>query len=169
MPESADDVSTKNRTLATPQERVEATESYESYLRTRGIRDTRARRQVLAVSFDLPGHFEADQVLYLLRERGAKVGKATVYRTLPMLVECGVLQEARFDAKRTHYKFAFGRSRRDQLICRRCGRIIEFESEDVLRIRSRIGETHKFHVTGHRFQLTGLCQTCVASCPLGLS
>lgn len=150
-------------------ERRAAFDALAGYIRARGIRDTQARRKVLAVALDLPGHFEAEQVLYLLRERGARVGKATVYRTLPLLVDSGILQEVRFDTKRVHYKFALGRSKQDQLICRRCGRIIEFESADVTALRSRIAAEHRFHVVSHRFQLSGLCHTCATNCPLGPS
>ena len=58
--------------------------AFRRYLRTNGIKDTVARRIILDAALDLHEHFEAEQVLYLLRERGEKVGKATVYRTLPL-------------------------------------------------------------------------------------
>lgn len=153
----------RESTLPSPNERAAATEAYAAFIKERGIRDTQARRRILAAVFDLPGHFEADQVLYLLRERGAKVGKATLYRTLPLLVEAGVLQIVRFDTRRAHYKFVLGRSPRDQLLCRRCGRIIEFESPEIIDLRARIADDHGFELLGHRFQLTGLCPACTRS------
>ncbi|MCO6437664.1 MAG: transcriptional repressor [Phycisphaerae bacterium] len=140
--------------------------AFREFLRKRGIKYTTARRKILDAVLDLHEHFEAEQVLYLLRDRGEKVGKATVYRTLPLLVECGVLKQVRFEVKQAHYEHAFGQGPHDHMVCRRCGRIIEFGAEEVLELRQRIGRRHHFHVTGHRFQLTGLCWECSTACPV---
>jgi Fur family transcriptional regulator, ferric uptake regulator len=139
---------------------------FTEYLRQQGIKNTQARRKVLETVLKLPGHFEAEQVLYHLRERGEKVGKATVYRTLPLLVDCGILAQVRFDARRAHYKFALGEDPHDHMVCRRCGRIIEFASQELVQLRTRIAQRHRFHVISHRLQLSGLCWECSVSCPV---
>ena len=95
------------------------------------------------------------------------MGKATVYRTLPLLVDCGILKQVRFDVKQAHYEHAFGEAPHDHMVCRRCGRIVEFTSGEITSLRRRIAQQHHFHVTGHRFQLTGLCWECSINCPLG--
>lgn len=136
------------------------------YVRSRGINYTRARQHILDGVLDLNGHFEAEQVLYLLRERGLKVGKATVYRTLPLLVDCGILKQVRFDARRAHYEHAFGEDPHDHMLCRRCGRIIEFASADVRTLCANLARRHHFHVINHRFQILGLCWECSTACPV---
>ncbi len=60
------------------------------YSKRRGIKYTGARRKILDAVLQMEDHFEAEQVLYLLREQGLKVSKATVYRTLPLHVDCGI-------------------------------------------------------------------------------
>jgi Fur family ferric uptake transcriptional regulator len=141
-------------------ERSEPTERFSEYLRDRGVKFTAARRRILEAALDLGEYFEAEQVLYLLRERGQKVGKATVYRTLPLLVGAGILRPVRFDVKQTHYERADGQTSGDHLVCKRCGRVVRFASEEVSALRDRIAKRQQFQVLGHRFQIAGLCREC---------
>lgn len=140
--------------------------AFRAYLHGRGIRNTSARRKILDAVLDLHEHFEAEQVLYLLKERGSNVGKATVYRTLPLLVDCGILKQVQFDVKQAHYEHAFGAGPHDHMVCRRCGRIVEFASDEVVALRQKIGRRHHFHVVSHRLQLSGLCWECSVACPV---
>ena len=146
----------------------ELRDAFRKYLRDHGIKCTGARRKILDAVLELRDHFEAEQVLDLLKERGWKVGKATVYRTLPLLVGCGILKKVRFDVKQAHYEHAFGESPHDHMVCRRCGRIIEFSSDEVEELRALIAKRYRFHVTGHRFQLSGVCWDCVLNCPVAV-
>ncbi len=141
-------------------------QAFRKYLKRHGIKHTVARRKILDAVLELHGHFEAEQALNLLHEHGHNVGKATVYRTLPLLVDCGILKQVRFEVKQAHYEHAFGEGPHDHMICRRCGRITEFASEDVLELCARIARRHHFHVTGHRFQFFGLCWECSIRCPV---
>lgn len=143
-------------------------EAFEAHLRSRRIKVTAPRRAVLEAVLGLNEHFEAEQVLYSLRERGRRVGKATVYRTLPLLVDCGILKQVRFDVKQAHYEHAFGEDPHDHMVCRRCGRIVEFGSEEVIALRQRIAQRFRFHVISHRFQLSGLCWECSTACPVAM-
>ncbi len=144
----------------------ELRDAFRKFLKSRSVKWTSARERILEAVLDLHDHFEAEQVLYLLHDRGSRVSKATVYRTLPLLVECGILKQVRFDVKQAHYEHAFGEDPHDHMVCRRCGRIVEFASEEVTELCTRIGRRHHFHVTSHRFQLTGLCWECSVKCPV---
>ncbi|HNQ23766.1 MAG TPA: transcriptional repressor [Phycisphaerae bacterium] len=143
----------------------EAQAAFRCYLHDRGIRYTRPRRLILEFVLQLDDHFEAEHLVEALRRQGLPVSKATVYRTLPLLVSCGILRQVRFDAKQAHYERAFGAGPHDHMVCRRCGRIIEFAANDVLKLRRRIARAHHFHVISHRFQISGLCWECSITCP----
>ncbi len=143
----------------------EAKESFRNYLRQHRIKLTGARERILHTVMDIHDHFEAEQVLYLLRERGEKVGKATVYRTLPLLVQAGILRQTRFDVKHVHYELALGEAPHDHMVCRRCGRILEIQSDELLRLRRRVADRHGFRALGHRFQISGICGDCSAVDP----
>jgi Fur family ferric uptake transcriptional regulator len=142
-----------------------AHEAFKSFLKKRGIKFTSPRKRILEAVLEMSDHFEAEQLLFALRQRGHRVAKATIYRTLPLLVECGILKQVRFDVKQAHYELCFGESAHDHMVCYRCGRIIEFASDEVIDLRRRIGRRYHFHVVSHRFQLSGLCWECVRACP----
>lgn len=141
-------------------------EAFHRYLKSHGIKNTKARDKVFSAVLELDDHFEAEQVLYLLKERNQKVGKATIYRTLPLLVDCGILRQVRFDVKQAHYEHAFGENPHDHMVCRRCGRIVEFAMDEVVALGRQIARRHHFHVISHRFQLSGLCWVCSTKCPV---
>ena len=135
------------------------------YLRDRGMKYTPERRMVLREALNNVEHFEAEQLLLTLRQAGRRVAKATIYRTLPLLVNCGIIKQIQFGDKLTRYESMFGREAHDHMICRRCRRIIEFDSADVTRLRTVLATRQRFHALSHRFQITGLCWECLQECP----
>lgn len=139
---------------------------FHEYLRDRGLKYTDERSRILHSVMKTDTHFEAEQLLLLMRQHDSKVGKATVYRTLKILVECGIVKEVHFSNKQVHYEHTYGQDPHDHMVCRRCGRIIEFGSSDVVRLRTVIAADHRFHALSHRFQIMGLCETCVRACPV---
>ena len=141
---------------------------FREFLRDRGLKYTGERENILGAVMGTDEHFEAEQLLFLMRQKNLRVGKATVYRTLKLLVECGIVKEVHFSNKQVHYEHTYGQDPHDHMVCRRCGRIIEFDAKDVTRLRTLIAAEHGFHALAHRFQIMGLCGTCTKSCPIGL-
>ena len=140
---------------------------FRGYLRDRRLKYTPERRSLLQEVLGNDGHFEAEQLLIALRQSPHRVAKATVYRTLPLLVNCGILRQVQFGDKLTRYEHTFGQDTHDHLVCRRCRRIIEFNNSEILELRARIAAAHRFHATSHRLQITGLCAECTRACPAG--
>ncbi len=138
---------------------------FHRYLMGRGIKFTSPRRHILDVVLEMNDHFEAEQLLFALRTRGERVAKATIYRTLPLLVDCGILKQVRFDVKQAHYELCYGENPHDHMVCRRCGRIVEFGSDDVITLRTRLARKYHFHAISHRLQVSGLCWECANQCP----
>lgn len=137
-----------------------AQEAFRKYLKSRNIKFTAPRRRILDAVLAISEHFEAQQVLFALRHKGQRVAKATLYRTLPLLVDCGILKQVRFAVKQVHYELCFGEDAHDHMLCRRCGRIVEFRSKDVIKLRTRLARKYRFHSISHRFQVSGLCWEC---------
>jgi len=138
---------------------------FREYLRDRGLKYTPERRAVLHEVMSNEQHFEAEQLLITLRQSGQRVAKATIYRTLPLLVNCGIIKQVQFGDNLARYEHVLGHEPHDHMVCRRCRRIIEFDSGDVERLRTILAAQHKFHAMAHRFQITGLCWECVQACP----
>jgi Fur family ferric uptake transcriptional regulator len=139
---------------------------FREYLRDRGLKYTQERRVLLEAVMNHDGHFEVEELLLAMRQEGARVGKATIYRTLPLLRDCGIVRQVQLSNKQTHYEHTYGQDPHDHMVCRRCSRIIEFDSTDVTRMRAMIAGRFNFYAQAHRFAITGLCAQCVESCPL---
>jgi Fur family ferric uptake transcriptional regulator len=133
---------------------------FRGYLRGNGLKFTPERKTLLHEVLKTDQHFEAEEILVSLRQSGSRVAKATIYRTLPLLVNSGIIKPAHFGEKHAHYEHTFGQAPHDHMVCRQCERIIEFDSQEVGRLRTEIAAQHSFHAVSHRFQITGLCQQC---------
>ena len=140
---------------------------FREYLRDRGLKYTPERRTVLREVLSNNEHFGAEQLLFSLRQTGQRIAKATIYRTLPLLVDCGIIKKVQFGDKLARYEHTFGEDPHDHMVCRRCRRIIEFDSAEVASLGTAISARHRFHPLSHRFQITGLCWECVQACPAG--
>ncbi|HOB76301.1 MAG TPA: transcriptional repressor [Phycisphaerae bacterium] len=133
---------------------------FREYLRDHGLKYTPERATLLQEVLSNPEHFEAEQLLISLRQAGKRVAKATIYRTLPLLVDCGIINQVQFGDTMARYEQNFGRPAHDHMVCRRCRRIVEFDSSEVLRLRDEISRRHHFEPTSHRFQISGVCAQC---------
>lgn len=131
-----------------------------AYLREHGLKYTPERQMLLEAVLANDQHFEAEQLLIAMRQSGKKVAKATIYRTLPLLVDCGLIKQVQFGDKLAHYEHMLGQAPHDHMVCRKCRRIIEFDSSEVVNLRNELAARQGFHVSGHRFQITGLCAGC---------
>ncbi len=106
------------------------------------------------------GHFDADQFFATLAGKGLKASRATVYNTLDLLVECGLISRYRFGENHSRYEKAFGRPRHDHLICLECGDIIEFVNEKLEKIQHEVCDEKKFRQLNSSLQIFGTCAKC---------
>src|SRR5437867_1591314 len=106
------------------------------------------------------GHFDADELFASLSGKGMKVSRATVYNTLDLLVDCGLISRYRFGENHSRYEKAFGKPRHDHLICLECGDIIEFMSDKLDKIQREVCEEKKFKQRNSSLQIFGICAKC---------
>lgn len=130
------------------------------YLRDKGLRSTDARRKILDAVFGGSGHFTAEELLDALRGRGERVSRASVYRTLSLLVEGGFVETREFQRGQTMYEAVLGRHHHDHLICTGCGKIVEFENEAIEDLQDRVAAEHGFRLEHHSLRLFGRCTAC---------
>ena len=140
----------------------EAATAFERFLAGRELRLTPARRAILEAVLARDGHFPMEELIADLRRRGIRGSKATVYRTLPLLVEAGLLQPAVIAGDRRSYEGP-GAGHHDHLVCRRCGVVVEFEFEAFEILQREIAARHGFRLEGHHHQLIGTCPRCLAT------
>jgi Fur family ferric uptake transcriptional regulator len=133
---------------------------FQSFLQQQGLKLTSERTALLREIFSIHYHFEADELLFKMKEKSVKISRATVYRTLELLVKSGLVRRVHLGEDHYHYEHVSGNSHHDHLICTTCGGVIEFHDE-VLEARQReICERKKFTPTFHNLQILGVCDAC---------
>ena len=135
-------------------------ETLSKYLKGKKLRSTRERFLLLEEIMKTNGHFDADELYASLIAKGLKASRATVYNTLDLLVDCGLISKYRFGENHSRYEKAFGRPRHDHLICLECGDIIEFVNEKLTRIQKEVCEEKKFRMQNSTLQIFGICSKC---------
>ena len=142
---------------------------FSKYLATRGLKLTAERRRILDEVFRQHDHFEADELLFRMRQKKLRVSKATLYRTLPLLVKAGLLREELFGERHSHYEHVHGQAHHDHLVCLECGKLEEFLSEEIEKEQDRICTKRRFAATGHKMSIYGYCKACMKKLKQGQS
>lgn len=134
---------------------------FEVYLQKKSLKLTNQRRKILEKILEMDKtHFTADDLVDEFRNERPRVSKATVYRTLSVLVEPGILEEHQFGDSQKVYELSEGRPHHDHLICTSCGKILEFFNEAMEELQDKVAKGHGFHPTHHSQKIYGICQTC---------
>lgn len=133
-------------------------ESLANYLDGMGLKHTKQRDVILVAFFESAEHVSAEQLYQEVRKQSPSIGYTTVYRTLKLLVDAGLAQERRFDDGLTRYEIEH--AHHDHLVCLKCGKIIEFESELIEDTQEKIAVEYGFKVLRHRHELYGHCLSC---------
>ncbi len=134
---------------------------YEEFLQSKGLRNTSQKKFLLEQVFNRHEHFDADLLIEQLPSKGSPnyVSRPTVYRTLKEFVDAGLLHRFELEG-RSMYELNYGYPEHDHLYCNKCRKLIEFTSEEIVRIRDQVARTHRFRVRDHRFIIQGICDEC---------
>ena len=129
-------------------------------LREHGLPVTQQRESIARVLFESTRHLSAEDVEEKLRERGEHVGKATIYRTLNLLVEVDLATEHDFDEGFKRYEANVGPARHDHFICTSCGDVEEFQHEGLDELQEELAEARGFEAVSRQLKIYGLCSDC---------
>ena len=133
---------------------------FAGFLEGRNLRLTEQRRLIAEVFFRSGGHPSAEEITREVKAANAAVGFATVYRTLKLLTESGLARGMSIGDGFARYEPPSRQGHHDHLICRACGRIVEFENDRIESLQEKVAQQHGFTVTDHKLELYGLCGTC---------
>ena len=126
---------------------------FRRFLKSQRLKYTPERADVLEAIIERDGVFEVDQLLMDMRGRGHRVSKATIYRTVKLLQEAGIITQALFDSKQAHFQLIYGKAARDYMVCMKTGQHIEFSDDQLVALRDRICRERGWEPVGHRFQI----------------
>ncbi len=123
---------------------------------------TQQREAIARALFESAQRLSADEVTARLQDAGERVGKATVYRTLRLLVRVGLATEHDFDEGFKRYETKIGQAQNDHLICTACGVVAPFQRDELNRLQAEVARTLGFHILRRQLKLYGLCERCDA-------
>ena len=136
---------------------TDSTDSIEQTLASEGFRLTAPRRALVEVMQGLGDHFVADDVV----EAAPAVGRATVFRTLRLLQDLGIVCQVVLDDGTAAYRLASG-GHHHHLVCSECGAVSDFASGDLEGLLDDIARRTGYRVDAHRLEVYGLCPDCRA-------
>jgi Fur family transcriptional regulator, ferric uptake regulator len=152
-------------------EKESAKEKFMKFLAQKNLRITTQRQIIIDTVFSTEEHFTADQLLDWSRAKDPTVSRATVYRTLPLLTESGLVREMDFGKEYKFYDPNYAEHpNHSHIICGDCEKIVEFESEKLDKLENEISHRLGFAVKQQRLQITGACEelkkagTCKNKC-----
>ncbi len=131
-------------------------------LKDRGVRLTRQRRLLLDLIDNSGKHLDADTLYQMAREKDSKLNRVTVYRTLKMLKEGGLVDEldlAHFEGEKHYYETRLKREHA-HIICLRCGRVEEFFGEQLGAVKGQVSSQFGFEIVFARTEIGGYCSHC---------
>ncbi len=119
-------------------------------LKSEGLKYTPERAQILDAIIQRDDVFQADQLLESMQKSGLRVSKATIYRTIKLLQEAGIIQQVLFDSEQSHYQLAYGRRSGGLLVRVDTKEIIPLDVPELIALRDRICAERGLVAEGHR-------------------
>lgn len=141
------------------------TQTYESIclrLAEKDYKLTPQRRVILRAFMDnAHHHLSAEDIYGIVKNKHPEIGLATVYRTLDLLAEVGVLQKMHFGDGRSRYEFADDHEHHHHhLICLGCGCVLEFTDDLLETLETTIAQKTDFKILDHQLKFYGYCKRC---------
>lgn len=143
----------------------EVVERFRAFLRERSLPLTSQRLVIAGLLLNAPGHLSAEDVAALVRDTGHTAGLATVYRTIDLLVESGLVVERDFGEGFRRFEPARDIPRHEHLLCSVCGAVEEFRDDRIDEITRNIASARGFSRERHQLVIHGVCRACQRKAP----
>ena len=136
---------------------------FQSLLENKGLKYTYERKCIFEEVEKIKEHFDADSLYERFKSKGMRISRDTVYRTIPLLLESGVIQKSVGEGKRDFFERISVKGHHDHMVCIQCGKFIEFHSEEIEDLQDKICQKYGFDLRFHDHRLFGVCKDCQSS------
>lgn len=136
-------------------------EEFKKIIKDSGLKYTKQREFLLKTLYNSNFHFTPEGLNMKIKEKypNLNIGIATIYRTLNLLEEAGMVTSISFGAQGKKFELA-NKPHHDHLICKSCGKIVEFTNQEIEQKQLEIAKKNGFTLTSHLMQLYGICDEC---------
>jgi len=128
---------------------------FTNYLKVKNFRKTQGRYDILFEIYSMDKHFEVETLYLTLKNKNYHISRATIYNTIDLLLDCGLIVKHSFGNKAGSYEKAYGNKQHDHLINVENQKVIEFEDSRIADIAKNIAEIHDFEMTHYSFTVYG--------------
>jgi Fur family ferric uptake transcriptional regulator len=128
---------------------------FTEYLERKTQRKTPERFAILDEIYSKKDHFDVETLYVQMKNRNYRVSRATVYNTLDLLLDCGLVIKHQFGKNIAQFERAYGYRQHDHLICNMCNKVMEFCDPRIQQIQSMMGDLLHFNITHHSLNLYG--------------
>ncbi len=137
---------------------------FRDYCRKNGMRYTPEREVIIDEIYRRDSHFDIDNLFLRIRSRHPRIrlAKGSIYRTLPHLIQSGLIRESLTDKGRVCYEHTLGHDHHDHLKCIGCGKIFEFYEKGIDEKQRELCRKRGFKMVWHMHVIGGFCKKCQA-------
>ena len=127
-----------------------------------GMRNTPERNVIIEEIYRKDKHFSIDNLYMRIRNRypNIKLAKASIYRTIPHLINAGLIRESYVEEGHVCYEKTLGNSPHEHMRCLKCGKILEFYDKGIEKEEQSLCRRRNFKIVRHTFLLEGYCEKC---------
>jgi Fur family ferric uptake transcriptional regulator len=141
---------------------------FTDFLEKKGQRKTPERYAILDEIYSKKAHLDVDTLFIQMKNRNYQVSRATVYNTLDLLLECGLVVKHQFGQNLAQFEQAHGYKQHDHMICNLCGKVTEFCDPRLSQTEKMMGDLMNFDIQHHSLNLfgnpkvdeNGICLNC---------
>ncbi|MSR76868.1 MAG: transcriptional repressor [Candidatus Omnitrophica bacterium] len=135
-------------------------DKFQALLADQELKCTFERKTIFDEVLKLDKHFDADSLYERFKKKGLRISRDTVYRTIPLLLESGVIQKSVGAGKRDFFERTSARGHHDHMVCIRCHKFIEFHSDEIETLQEKLCGKYGFKLVFHDHRLFGICKQC---------
>lgn len=130
------------------------------HIKGSGLRPSTQRNAILSIMEMEKRHYTIEEIYEIARKSDSGIGIATIYRTIRLFCDAGIVREIQLLNGVTRYEVIVDNTHHDHLICADCGKFVEISSEKIEKEQSRIAQSYGFELTNHILILYGICSEC---------
>jgi len=138
----------------------EVVENFREFIKSKGLKYTPEREEILREILECKEHFDVDELYIKLKKRGSKVSKASIYRTIPLLIEAGYVQEVYKQNNRAYYEVVLNKMPHIHFICLNCKNVEEIEDERLVTLIKEYADQKGFTLLSYHLEVFGVCNNC---------
>lgn len=133
---------------------------FRNFIKKRGLKYTPEREEILKEILEVEDHFDVDSLYLRLKNKNSKISKASIYRTLPILIEAGYIQEVYKQGGHSFYEVTLNKAPHLHFICISCGRVDEVLDKVLNSLIKKHEKEKKYKLLTYHLEIFGICSDC---------